>query len=1474
MTKSRGPAARRGLARGLTLLGLSVALVFGSVVTSIIVATPSALADPEGISPSLPTCADGTTQVVDGVFSCLWTSSYVLLSLTSNSVPEGGSITAYAQSPLPECGSPATGPFVDCWAGLPGWNGGSCMTPPSGPIINLPLGETACYEGDLTSAVDTSVGLFEASSTVITSSPPPPGVSILAMGQLDQPSGSPVAYEWTATTESEFTIGTVVAPDPTAAFTNQQDASGGPLDYDFDGSTSMAFGGNTITSYSWDFGDGSTATGVTPTHLFSTGGTYEVTLTVTDSAGNVGSITQSVATPAPPVVNSTGDAPAANPASGNCDTGNTVTNSSATQVPECTLRAAIEATNAMNDGEAITFDLPPGVTPTISPAAPLDDLTAAGTTIDASTVSGGFLTIDGSALNSSTGIGLEVSGANDIIQGFDIENVNTGIQVDSTGGGDTVVGNVVGLNSNTSSTPVGTGVLVLNSPHNTVGGDDTAERNVISNTSVGVGIKGTASTGNNVQGNYLGTDLTGGSWAGDTEPVYIYDASDNLVGGPTSTPGQAPGNVIDGYSTLNGDLAPTTGTAGVAIGGITNGANNNVVQGNIIGLLSGGTALPPPLGSSSSFWNEDPSGVAVIGRASGNTIGGTAAGDGNVISGNINSQIQINGTLVTNTTVAGNLIGTDITGTRVESDALGTPTGIVVAGSTNTTIGIAGAGKNVITGQTTGVYVRTNSDVSYGPGTTTQLPGSGLTSLVPTSTTISGNIVGPLADGKSTPTAADNYGVVLDGNGDTLGANNEISYNGVGVQIGTTTTPAVNETIDGNGIGTDNLGTTALPNGEGVSLVNGTGTRIGLPGAKANTISGNLENLVLASAATVQNNLIGTTSLGNAAIAPYAGIPSSVISAGATYGAGTQAPSSVALVTVGPSGSLIGGTQPGTGNVISGSPAADGLDLYGPSTVQGNNIGVGVDGKTAVPNAGYGILAATGAAGSTIGASPTNGAPTTSGPWAASPPGGNIIANNGQSGVGDGGDPSSTLSDVFYGNGQGGIITAPPTNGPALVAANLTGAGGTVVLVAVPHATPNTIVQIYSAVECNSGVPEGQTLLQTVTTSTSGTLLAIVALQAVGTPLVATLTTNTDGTAATDNTSSFSECTLVDPESGSVSPSTVTPGQVVTATVPGFSPGALVDVSLHSDPIDLGGFTADAEGDVTLTFTVPADLPPGPHDLVFTALDSGQMAGLGFTVTSPSTAPATFDGKGYWEVGADGGVFSFGNAAFNGSEVGKQLNQPIVGIAATPDGKGYWEVGADGGVFAFGSAAFYGSEGGRHLDQPIVGIAATPDGKGYWEVGADGGVFAFGSAAFYGSEGGRHLDQPIVGIAATPDGKGYWEVGADGGVFAFGNAAFDGSEVGTQLDQPIVGIAATPDGQGYWEVGADGGVFAFGSAVFDGSEGGKPIDQPIVGIVATPDGRGYWEFAADGGVFAFGSAVFEGSEGGKPLNARIVAASS
>ena len=219
---------------------------------------------------------------------------------------------------------------------------------------------------------------------------------------------------------------------------------------------------------------------------------------------------------------------------------------------------------------------------------------------------------------------------------------------------------------------------------------------------------------------------------------------------------------------------------------------------------------------------------------------------------------------------------------------------------------------------------------------------------------------------------------------------------------------------------------------------------------------------------------------------------------------------------------------------------------------------------------------------------------------------------------------------------------------------------------------------------------------------------------------------------------------------------------------------------------------------------------------------------------------ATPDGGGYWMVASDGGVFSFGDAGFYGSEGGTQLNDPVVGMAATPTGKGYWLVASDGGVFSFGDAPFRGSTGSLTLDRPVVAMAATPDGQGYWLVASDGGVFSYGDARFYGSEGGTQLNRPVVGMAATPDGKGYWLVASDGGVFSFGDAQFRGSTGSLTLNKPVVGMAVAPHGGGYWMVASDGGVFSFGDAPFYGSAGGAQLGAPVVGMAASPAGDGYW----------------------------------
>jgi hypothetical protein len=239
-------------------------------------------------------------------------------------------------------------------------------------------------------------------------------------------------------------------------------------------------------------------------------------------------------------------------------------------------------------------------------------------------------------------------------------------------------------------------------------------------------------------------------------------------------------------------------------------------------------------------------------------------------------------------------------------------------------------------------------------------------------------------------------------------------------------------------------------------------------------------------------------------------------------------------------------------------------------------------------------------------------------------------------------------------------------------------------------------------------------------------------------------------------------------------------------------------------------------------------------------------------------------------VASDGGIFSYGNARFQGSTGGLRLNRPVVGMAATPTGKGYWLVASDGGIFTFGDAPFLGSTGGLRLVSPVVGMAATPSGAGYWLVAADGGVFTFGDAPFLGSAVPGRPKRPVVAIAATPAGRGYWVVAADGSVYPFGDAAHYGSMAGVKLGSPIVGLAVPPGGHGYWLVAGDGGVFSFGDAPFKGSLGGTRLNRPIISAAATPRGQGYWLVAGDGGVFSFGDAAFFGSTGSLRLNRPVV----
>ena len=313
-----------------------------------------------------------------------------------------------------------------------------------------------------------------------------------------------------------------------------------------------------------------------------------------------------------------------------------------------------------------------------------------------------------------------------------------------------------------------------------------------------------------------------------------------------------------------------------------------------------------------------------------------------------------------------------------------------------------------------------------------------------------------------------------------------------------------------------------------------------------------------------------------------------------------------------------------------------------------------------------------------------------------------------------------------------------------------------------------------------------------------------------------------------------------------------------------------------ADYTGISGTLTFAPGDASkrLTVNVNGDTVPEPEETFILRLSEatnaaiGKADGIATIVDEDGFVPES--DQGYTLVGADGGIFNFGNSRFHGSTGGMKLNQPVIGMAHTPGGGGYWLVAKDGGIFSYGDAGFFGSTGAMKLNAPVLGMEATPSGKGYFLFAADGGIFTFGDARFNGSTGAMKLNAPVVGMATTGTGNGYWLVAQDGGVFTFGDARFHGSTGDRKLNQPVFDLAASTGDNGYWLVAKDGGVFTFGpSAEFHGSAVGAVADAAI-GIGASPSFGGYWIADSRGGVFGFGDARNLGDRRSATNNAPIV----
>ncbi|QXP54747.1 PKD domain-containing protein [Cellulophaga sp. HaHa_2_95] len=79
-----------------------------------------------------------------------------------------------------------------------------------------------------------------------------------------------------------ITVNAPINQAPTAIATSDITSGEASLDVQFTGDTSTDPDAGDVLTYAWDFGDGTTATTANPAHTFTTVGTYDVTLTVTD----------------------------------------------------------------------------------------------------------------------------------------------------------------------------------------------------------------------------------------------------------------------------------------------------------------------------------------------------------------------------------------------------------------------------------------------------------------------------------------------------------------------------------------------------------------------------------------------------------------------------------------------------------------------------------------------------------------------------------------------------------------------------------------------------------------------------------------------------------------------------------------------------------------------------------------------------------------------------------------------------------------------------------------------------------------------------------------------------------------------------------------------------------------------------------------------------------------------------------------
>jgi len=328
-------------------------------------------------------------------------------------------------------------------------------------------------------------------------------------------------------------------------------------------------------------------------------------------------------------------------------------------------------------------------------------------------ISGNYVgvSVSGKAALGNNEEGVRIEGDGNVVGGSDPGDHNVisangeeGISIE--GAKNVVQGNLVGIAVGGAAALGNTaeGVKIAGDS-NKVGGNGAGEGNVISgNGGIGVYANG---NGNAIAGNLIGTDTSGGALLANGEGVYLVgdkaQVTDNVISGNgvgvtvhSGTGAVIQRNLIgtDG----NGRVSLAAGDIGILTG---SASTNSSITGNVIGGMgsdgielggSGSTVQSNKIGA-------DKDGTASLGNNTGlrvtgddNLIGGTAAGTGNVISGNLADGVVVE-SQVSGTDLHGNLIGVDITGFAPLGNG---GCGVLIDGGGNTLGGHAAGEGNVI----------------------------------------------------------------------------------------------------------------------------------------------------------------------------------------------------------------------------------------------------------------------------------------------------------------------------------------------------------------------------------------------------------------------------------------------------------------------------------------------------------------------------------------------------------------------------------------------------------------------------------------------------------------------------------------------------------------------------------------------------------------------------------------------------------